>query len=221
MRCTGCARVRLVRGGTLQNPLCATCIESDPGVWRCCPRCGASGQLTPATCKRCALSDRLDQLLVDQHGAVTVPMQALRDFLLSGERPDSAATWLHRQDRARRLLSDLATGRLLLTHDTFDTLGPDKTARYLRELLVGAGVLPPRDELMARLERGLHSPIDAVPDPLQRHLLQQYALWHLLRRLRRRLAGAPASSNQCIKVRDHTRAVVGFLRLITTSDATL
>jgi hypothetical protein len=85
----------------------------------------------------------------------------------------------------------------MLTQDTFDALEPDKAGRYLRELLVGAGLLPPRDELLARLERWLHATIDAIPSPAQRHLLQQYTVWHLLRRLRRRVTGARANTNQC------------------------
>jgi hypothetical protein len=82
-------------------------------------------------------------------------------------------------------------------------------------------VLPPRDELLARLERWLHATIDAIPDPAQRHLVRQYTVWHLLRRLRRRVAGTHANSNQCGAVRDQTRAVISFLDLLSANHLTL
>ncbi|MEV5691393.1 hypothetical protein [Micromonospora globbae] len=220
-RCAGCSHVRLVRSGTIDRPLCAACTPAEPGFWLCCPRCGVSGQLTAAVCKRCALTDRLDQLLTDHTGAIPAPMQALRDFLVAGDQPQNVSAWLNRQPRARSLLSDLATGRIPLTHDTFDALEPDKAGRYLRELLVGAGVLPPRDELLARLERWLHATIDAIPDPAQRHLVQQYTVWHLLRRLRRRVASTHANPNQCGALQDQTRTVISFLDLLNANHLTL
>ncbi|MGX7673960.1 hypothetical protein [Plantactinospora sp. DSM 117369] len=70
-------------------------------------------------------------------------------------------------------------------------------------------MLPPRDELLARLERWLHATSNAIPDPAQRHLGQQYPVRHLLRRLRRRVAGTQANPNQCGAMRDRTRAADG------------
>jgi hypothetical protein len=172
-------------------------------------------------CKRCALSDRLDQILADHTGAIPAPMQPLRDFLGAADRPQNVSAWLRGQPRARSVLSDLATGRVPLTHDTFDALEPDKAGRNLRELLVGAGVLPPRDEYLARPERWLHATIDAIPDPTQRHLVQQYTVWHLLRRLRRRVAGTRANTNQCAAVRHRTRAIISFLDLLSADHLTL
>jgi hypothetical protein len=220
MRCSGCGHIRLVRSGTIDRPRCAACTRAEPGVWLACPRCGASGQLTAAVCRRCALSDQLDRLLADHTGVVPAPMQALRDYLVAGDRPSSVSGWL-RKARARSLLSDVAIGCLPLTHDAFDALEPDNTVRYMRELLVAAGVLPPRDEHLARLERWLHATLDAIADPSQRHLVQQYAVWHLLRRLRRRVAGTRANTNQCAWVREQTRAVTAFLGLLTADHLTL
>ena len=44
-RCTACNRTRPIRGGTMDEPLCAECVRDEPGFWRTCPGCGQPGRL--------------------------------------------------------------------------------------------------------------------------------------------------------------------------------
>ncbi|MEQ4611423.1 hypothetical protein ABMX48_36400 [Streptomyces cavourensis] len=99
----------------------------------------------------------------------------------SGRAPTPTRTW-RRWARA---------GRRALSHEALDELPDSPPLAHLRQVLVGVGALPERDEYMVRLERFLTSLLASQPDPEQRKVLHQYAIWHLLRRLRRRSNGRP------------------------------
>jgi hypothetical protein len=107
-RCAGCGNTRPVRGGTAQQPLCATCTRDEPGFWRRCPGCGQSGRLHAGPCPRCALAQRLTDLLADPDGQIRPDLQALHQALLATERPGgngASAGWLTCSNRTspRRL----------------------------------------------------------------------------------------------------------------------
>lgn len=98
----------------------------------------------------------------------------------------SIHTW-KRNPKVDQLLRGLGDGSIALTHDGFDD-APASTAReHIRELLVHHGLLPRRDPDLARFERWLHDRLDSIDDPTVRRPLEQFARWHHLRRLRRRL----------------------------------
>lgn len=61
-------------------------------------------------------------------------------------------------------------------------------ADYLRHVLVAAGVLPARDEGLARIQAWVATLLTGVEHPEHRRLLHTYATWRVLRRLRRRAA---------------------------------
>jgi hypothetical protein len=74
---------------------------------------------------------------------------------------------------------------------------------------------------MARLERFLGDVLAARTDPGQRQILHRYAVWHLLRRLRRRTGGHAATIQQYAVVHQHTRAAVALLDWLTSQNLTL
>ena len=118
--------------------------------------------------------------------------------------------WLTSSEAAA-VLGDLGQGRLALHHDTLDRLPAAKPIEHLRAVLVATGALPERDEQMAKLEHWVSATIQARADPDERKVLQHYAIWHLLRRLRRRTKGTETTHMQSTGVKQHVRAAIGLL----------
>ncbi|WP_202870083.1 zinc ribbon domain-containing protein [Kribbella caucasensis] len=201
--------MRPVRGGTLKKPLCSTCTRPDPDFWRSCPNCGQPGRIHTGRCARCTLDQRLRQLLSDDSGEIRPELRALYQALAATERPDTVAAWLDKS-AAPAILRGL-DARTELTHQVLDELPAGKPVEHLRSVLVAIGTLPPRDEQMARLERWITRTIAARADPDEQQLLHRYAVWHLLRRLRRRLADSNATHSQVACAQQRVRAAIGLL----------
>ena len=79
-------------------------------------------------------------------------LQALRDNIATTEHPITAVRWLKKKSVAP-VLADLAAGRRALTHEALDDLPHSQPLAHLRQVLVGVGALPERDEQMIRIER--------------------------------------------------------------------
>jgi hypothetical protein len=217
--CAGCGQVRPVRGGTTEEPLCATCTQPDPAFWRSCPTCGEPAKLTRGPCPRCALGRRLRELLGDHAGEIRQELQGLFDNLAGHERPRTVLAFL-RKNAARGLLSEIGAGERPLTHAALDELPDSKPIRHLRSVLVATGALPARDELLGRLEAWIACTIDRE-DPEERQVLQRYALWHLLRRLRRRTNNTLVTAAQVVVVQTSVRAAIAFLDWLDHRNLTL
>jgi hypothetical protein len=216
--CAGCGQTLPVRGGTAGEPLCSTCLRPGPGFWRSCPGCGQPGRLTAGRCVRCGLGERLHELLGDAADGIRPELQALYQALADTERPDTAASWLA-GSAAAPILRNLGTGTPL-THGLLDALPAGKPVEHLRSVLVSIGTLPPRDEQMNRLERWIATAVTSR-GPGEQELLHRYAVWHLLRRLRRRAGGGETTHNQLVAVRQHVRAAIVLLDWLTARDLTL
>ena len=215
-QCTGCDELRPVRGGTREQPLCATCTRPEPGFWRSCPTCGQPGRIHNGRkgCAHCTVQQRLRELFGNDGGQIRPELQALYHALTAANRPSTVAAWLDRSV-APTILRDLA-GRPL-THQTLDELPSGKPVEHLRSVLVAIATLPARDEQMARLERWIARTIGDRPDPDEQQLLHRYAVWHLLRRLRGRLAGTDTTHQQAVGVQQHVKAAITLLNWINTS----
>jgi hypothetical protein len=218
-RCAGCGQVAPIRGGTSHEPLCSTCTRPDHEFWRTCPGCGQPGRIHTGRCARCTLRRRLRELLGDDTGAVPPRLQALYQALAATERPSTVSAWLDRS-AAPAILRSLDAGQQL-THQNLDDLPAGKAVEHLRSVLVAIGTLRPRDEQMVRLERWITRTIADRDDPDQQQLLHRYAVWHLLRRLRRRVDGATTTHDQAVVVRQHVKAAVSLLEWLATHNLTL
>ena len=119
------------------------------------------------------------------------------------------------------VLGGLGSGKLALAHDTLDRLPAAKTVEHLRAVLVATGALPARDEHMIRLEAWVTHAIEARSDPDERYLLKRYALWHLMRRLRRRRKAEPTTYNQATLIKAHVRVAIELLDWFQSRDLTL
>lgn len=218
-RCTRCGVAKPVRSGTLEAPLCAGCTDTEQ-LWQACPTCGAAERLAGGPCRRCTLGDRVHQLLADDEGVVTPELQPLQQALAGAERTATVLNWLHRS-AAAEVLASLGRGTRPLSHDALDELAPEKTVEHLRSVLVATRTLPERDEQLMRLERWITATLDAVPDPERRHLLQHYAVRHLLRRLRTRNRNRPTTHGQATGIRQRVRAAEVLLEWLAGQRLTL
>ena len=217
-RCARCGQVRPVRGGSADQPLCATCTRPGPGFWRSCPGCGQPGRIHAGRCARCTITRRLHELLGGQGGQIRPELQALYQALATADRPATVEAWLNKS-AAPAIVRELAGKEL--THRALDELPAGKTVEHLRAVLAAIGTLPERDEQMSRLERWTAWVIAERPDPGQQQLLQRYAVWHVTRRLRARLGGSHATHNQVVAAQRHIKAAAALLDWLSARDLTL
>lgn len=188
--CTGCGIHRLTPGiAPGGGPLCAECAEDIGDLT--CRRCGEERlRYEHGNCGRCVLAERLLPLLDDGTGAVRPELVPLFDALRMIDRPRSGLGWIARP-HVQRNLRALATGEVPLTHDGLDALTPWRSVAYLRDLLMQAGVLPVVDRQLVLFERWLKEWLAGIEDADHRKLLERFATWHLLRKLRLRAAEQP------------------------------
>ncbi|MBV8348100.1 MAG: hypothetical protein JOZ49_11370, partial [Mycolicibacterium sp.] len=212
-RCSGCGIMHFVRGGTRAKPLCAKCVNPDPDFWDRCPVCKQTWQISSTkVCHRCSLKRRARELLGNADGTVRASLAALEQALISIERPVTAMAWLARPAVAH-LLSTLARDQRDLSHKLLDELPTSKTLDHLRAVLIGEGMLPQRDDRLAKLERWVDDLVRSRTDAAERQLLHRYVVWHHMRRLRRRLTNKKhqATRLQALNVRCHATAATRFL----------
>jgi hypothetical protein len=217
--CSRCATGAPLKGGTLDEPLCARCLNPDLAFWKRCASCRQTWQLSTAECTRCCLDRRLRQAFTPAGGTAAPELDRLREALVRVDRPDLMLDWL-KGPGVRRTLQD-AAARGAVTHEAIDALPHGRTLVHVRSMLVAAGALPARDERLTALERWISQVIAAQADPGDRQALRGYALWHHLRRLRGRLDGRPASRDQAKSVRDHVAAASALLDWLTARGLTL
>ncbi|MDT4995902.1 MAG: hypothetical protein QOH97_5794 [Actinoplanes sp.] len=214
-RCVRCGRSEPVRSGTLTEPICQSCTVA---VFPDCAACQSSPQ--PGQCPNCRLELRLRELFTGPDGATHPALHPLKQALTATDPPGTALRWLAKQPVAT-VLFDIAAGRRELTHAELDELHPNGIVAHLRSVMVATGTLPARDEQMARLERFLRDILATRTDSDQRQILHRYTNWHLLRRLRRRNNGQPATHQQYAVVHQHTRAATVLLDWLTGQHLTL
>jgi hypothetical protein len=119
------------------------------------------------------------------------------------------------------VLADLAASRRAVTHEALDELPDSPPLAHLRQVLIGVGALRRRDEHMVRIERFIDQILAAQTNPEQQKVLHRYTVWHLIRRLRQRNNGHPATIQQFNSVRQRTYAAVAFLDWLTEQQLTL
>jgi hypothetical protein len=219
-RCDRCGTTAPVRGGTASAPLCSACAVPGAEFWRTCPGCGQEGRIVLGQCRTCRLREELRDLLAGPDGTISPDLQALHDSLAGSERPSTVLTWLGK-GAVTGVLREVAAGRRPLSHEALDELPDGKPLRHLRTILVATGTLPPRDEQMARLETWIVRAIAGRPGTDERRLLHQYATWHVVRRLRGRLAGQHATYGQFVSAQRNVRAAIALLDWLAARGLTL
>lgn len=153
-------------------------------------------------------------------GSLPPGLQALRREIAAAEHTVTATRWLTKPSIAL-VLSGLAGGSIPLTHQALDELPQRPALAHLRQTLVAVGALPWRDEEMTRLEAFLHGLLDSQAGPERRRLLHRYLIWHLVRRMRSRNNGKPATRQQALLTRRLARGAIAFLDWLDSAGLTL
>lgn len=217
--CSRCGTGASAKGGTLDAPLCARCVNPDPAFWTRCGTCGITWQLTTSECSRCRLDRKLAQIFTTD-GTATPQLDQLRTTFVQVDRPDHALDWLNNPG-VRDTLRAVALVRPTLTHEALDAMPTSGTLTHIRSMLAAAGALPPRDERLAALEPWIRKTIGERTTIQDQRVLHAYAVWHHLRRLRRRLGDQIASHQQAKNIRDQVAGAAAFLDWLHTRGSTL
>ena len=219
INCSRCGAGALLKGGTLDEPLCAPCLNPDPAFWKRCGTCGETWQMSTAECTRCRLDRRLLKLLTPPHRTIPPELDKLREGLVRAGRPDHMMDWLNNPGVCPVLQAVAARGAT--THESLDALPPGGTRDHVRTMMVATGVLPARDERITALEHWISQAAGELADPAHRQVLHGYAVWHHLRRLRGRLDGRAASKGQAKSVQDNVTAAAALIRWLEARGLTL
>ena len=201
--CTGCGQHhRLVDPPGPAATLCAACAGHP--VSHVCTDCGLEDKLYESgRCNTCALRRRTHALLRGDGEQIPAALIPIYEAIIA--TPRSALNWL-RNGAGAKVLAELATSQLACTHEALDTHAHHQAADYLRHVLVANGVLPARDDMFASVERLLADTLAGISSDADRRLVQAYATWRVLRRLRR-------SAERRAQPRSHTahaRANIGI-----------
>jgi hypothetical protein len=89
-----------------------------------------------------------------------------------------------RNQQVLELLGGITSGAILLTHEGLTAAGTGRHVNHLRSLLQHHGLLPERDEYLARFEVWPAAKLYAITTPTIRGPAEQFATWRRLRRLR-------------------------------------
>ncbi len=218
--CSGCGRLRvMVARGTDGGEICRACCGiGAPNS--CCRQCKAPDDIyDDGRCPRCVLTDRVHDLLSPEDSTVPAPLKPLAAALTEADNPYTVLNWL-RRSRSAKLLAELTAQQGEFTHEALDALPQNEPTRYLRGLLVAAGVLPRRDENLARLELWLANTIRQLP-PYQARVTRAFGEWHVVRDARRRAArGRYTALAVDGDIRD-IKAAIAFMSWLDTHDIDL
>jgi hypothetical protein len=216
--CCGQQR-RLVAPPGPDADTCADCAQVP--VFSVCGDCGTENKLyEKGRCARCSLRRRARDLLSAGTGSIAPELSGVFDAITTARQPRSALNWL-RKGAGSALLADVAAGRLAITHEALDAHPRQRAADYLRHMLAAAGALPPRDEGLARASRWLDETLAAITPPADRRLVQAYATWQVMRRLRDGSAASARPLTPTEHARNNIRAAVNLLAWLRRRGTTL
>jgi hypothetical protein len=217
--CAGCgATRRLVHPPGPAASICADCAGL-PTTYSCAD-CGLEDKLYErGRCARCALARRTGELL--RGGAADVPaaLAPVRDAIVATRTPRTALNWL-RGGAGAAILADLASGALPISHEALDAHPQRRATDYLRHVLVANAVLPARNEDLTRLDQWVTALLVDLHGG-DRRLVQAYATWRVLRRLRRRAEQRTAPRTPTRHARNRISAAARFLPWLHARGQTL
>jgi len=221
--CPGCHDVRpLAWPGPDGQVTCADCAGA-PSIFAC-KHCGREDH--PYSYRQCArywLTEYLTGILTDPAtGTINADLRPLYDLLITGRQPRATIRWLIKPGSiAPDVLQRFATGELPISHDTFrHHLPQGRRYDYIRTLLTSTGVLPPAPIGIERIVAWL-GPLIADQPPHHADIINRYAHWHLLRRLRRHAERVTLTATLINNARANILLATRLADWTTSHDATL
>jgi len=211
--CVGCGAERgLVSPPGPDAKLCCDCAGLAPLAR--CRDCGVEDRpYHDGRCVHCVLAERARALLTGPGEYITAQLTPLYEALVAARQPFSALNWL-RSGAGSAILADLAAAKLDISHETLDGHPRRQAADYLRQVLVANGVLHERNEPLARTERWVRQVVKNIGRREDRRMVNAYATWVVLRRLRRR-----ADAGEVIRTRHAKNCTNAAIRLLGWLDA--
>jgi hypothetical protein len=186
-----------------------------------CADCGTEDKMFEKhRCARCSLRRRATMLLSAGTGNVPDTLAAVLEAISAARTPESALNWL-RGGAGAAILADLAAGRLAVTHQALDQHPRPRAASHLRHMLIVGGVLPPRDEELARTEQWLAALLATIEVPGHRQLVHAFATWHVMRRLRRTAGTSRRPRTYTAHARNTIKAAARFISWLSGRGTTL
>jgi site-specific recombinase XerD len=218
--CASCGQVR--RPVSPPGPDAGTCAScAGLPVTSACADCGTEDKMFEKhRCARCSLRRRTTMLLSAGTGDVPGHLIPVLDAITAARTPAAALNWL-RTGAGSAILADLAAGRLAVTHQALDEHPRPRAASHLRHMLTAGGVLPPRDEELARTEQWLATLLASITIPEHRRLVHAFATWHVMRRLRRAAGTGRGPRTYTAHARNAIKAAAGFLSWLGQRGTTL
>jgi hypothetical protein len=139
-----------------------------------CEPCYRASLHRRGTCAGCGQARRTAALLTDPAtGDVPATLAPVAAALAGAPQPYSALNWL-RKGAGAAILAELATGRLPVSLKRWTPiLSPPP--RSTCGACTAHGILPERDEELARVERWVAELLEAIDRPSDRRLLSAYA----------------------------------------------
>ncbi len=219
-RCATCGdQRRLVTAPGPDATTCADCAAMP--VTHVCGDCGIEDKLYEKDrCDQCSLRRRATEFLSGPTGHIPVHLTAVCEAICAARTPRAALNWL-RKGAAAAILADLAAGRLAATHDALDHHQRPRAADYLRHMLIAGGVLPPRDEELARTQQWLAELLTSIEVPQHRLLMQAFATWRVIRRLRRTAQASAGPRTYTAHARLKIKTAADFLTWLAGRDRSL
>ena len=209
-QCAACGQARrLVFPPGTGADICAGCAGIP--VICACNDCGTEDKLyEKGRCDRCSLRRRAAGLLSAGTGQAPAGLTSVLEAICSARTPRSALNWL-RQGAAAAILADLASGKLPATHEALDAHPHPRAAGYLRHILTAGGALPSRDEDLARTQQWLAALLASIEMPEHRRVVQAFATWQVMLRLRRRSEASTRPRTPTAHARLQISTAVRFL----------
>lgn len=216
--CTQCEKKRIVNGRVEGSPYCPTCYPLHPASFRDCRRCGKHEHLRQSRlCDRCEADDKINALFPRSLITSDPRIELLRTACLKADPGRVLSTFRYKTTIA--VLHDLLVAPGQLDHAAVDEAGSEAKTRTVRAFLVEYGLLPERDEILARFEIWIDRAADTIPDPQERRAFTQFARWRHLRILRQQ--DSQVRSTQASGRRNELKDVISFLAWVGSRGASL
>ncbi|MGP3684610.1 hypothetical protein ACTVZO_07840 [Streptomyces sp. IBSNAI002] len=171
-------------------------------------------------CAGCARDRSLREVLTGPDGHIRPELQPVLAALRAVDA-HTVLRWIRKTPARRDAFRALAAGTGPVTHETLDAVASSTVADHLRALLVAGGVLPSRDEHLARIEAWLPKVLARIPDTGERRVVERWARWQPLRRLHRQPAHRPTTRGQADGIRHEIRAIVRLMEWLPSQGTDL
>ena len=178
--CSGCGENRpLVGVSRDDHRICGACA-GQRSPWTC-HNCGVlAAPYSRGRCPRCTAREEL-MAVISRDGEIIRTLLPLMDYFDVENRPMTAIGWT--RSRSAAILRRLVQASNV-SHEALDVERNAPAANFLRALLVFTGALPARASDLDDTIEWLDQRVSVRP----RHqtIVRRYAVWHVLRRAKRR-----------------------------------